>query len=123
MADKGPKQAYRKIIIRLRPDRLDEANLLQDYDFRSQKLESADHDYIRRCLLIGHLFVTNIEAFGGKALALSNNESNNTGKEHSDISTNKSNVSDPAPDAQVKEVVGSAIRNMSKLFSGSQKTS
>lgn len=130
---KKPKQGWRKIIFRFRPEQLDEANLLKDYDARSQLLGRPDHDYLRRLALIGHLFTTRLEASGLSGLALSTNESNNTGKEPASASTNESQqngdgdtgqVRTPAPVAQVEpgEVVGTAIRQMAGVFGGAGKS-
>lgn len=133
MADKSPspklKQTWRKITFRLRPEQMDEANVLQDYDARSKLLGRADHDYIRRLLLVGHLFVSKLEVSELQSLALSTNESNNTEKEHLTASNNESQQQEgkgPVTavafgEAEPGEVVGSAIRGMAGIFGPAKK--
>ncbi len=125
MADKSPKQNWRKIQFRLRPDQFDEANVLKDYDARSQLLGRADHDYIRRLLLIGHLFISKLDGTNTINLVLSSNESNNTEKELLASSDNVSNVKIQTQEpnlSEPKKSVGLAIRGMAGIFSGGKKT-
>lgn len=129
MADKSPspklKQTWRKITFRLRPEQMDEANVLQDYDARSKLLGRADHDYIRRLLLVGHLFVSKLEVSELQSLALSTNESNNTEKELLNSSDNISNTQVKCKDPNLSDpvvVVGAGIRGMAGIFSGAKKT-
>lgn len=121
------KQVNQRIVIRLRRNQLDESRVLDDYDERSKILGRADHDYIRQLILIGHLFVSKIGTdISGKtfeAVALSSNDSDNTGKERLPSSSpNESSAGTRAPEGagaakpEVEEVVGSAIRNMAGIF-------
>lgn len=122
------ERSYQRVQIRLRRDQLDEARVLDDYDERSKMLGRPDHDYLRHLLLIGHLFVSKFSGDSiGKdveAIALSTNESNNTGKEL--VKTSPSNESKTSSDVQSQEaapeiVVGSAIRQLAGIFGGKQK--
>ncbi len=120
----------RKILIRFRPKRVDEAMLLQDYDARCEQLGQADHEYLRTLLLIGHAVMRmaspDFVASFNNILASKTNESNNTAKEHKqDSSTNESKASElPVQidlNAQVKgagpmEIAGSAVRNMAAIL-------
>lgn len=132
-----PKQGWRKIIFRFRPEQMDEANLLKDYDARSQLLGRPDHDYLRRLALIGHMFTTRLEASALSGLALSTNESNNTEKQLVVASNNESQQAKAGEDGEIKVpvapaqvepepgvVVGLAIRQMAGVFgsAGSEKT-
>lgn len=121
-----------RIVVRLRRDQLDESRVLADYDARSNLLGRADHDYIRHLILVGHLFVSTMGSVVpgglGEHVALSTNESDNTGKERSSSSpSNESNDGSRAPDgageSKPGEVVGSAIRHMAGIFGGKSKTS
>lgn len=121
-----------RIVVRLRRDQLDESRVLADYEARSELLGRADHDYIRHLILIGHLFVSKIGSAvpgnSGEHVALSTNESDNTGKERApSIPSNESKADSKAPetagDPQPEEVVGSAIRQMAGIFGGKNKTS
>jgi len=128
----------RKILIRFRPKRLDEARLLKDYDERSEKLGQQDHEFLRTLMLIGHAFMqmANADFIGNikENVALKTNESNNTKKEHiQDLSTNESNNKDRANykeevDSVLKvveplEIAGSAVRNMAALLGHKQQES
>lgn len=116
-----------RIVIRLRRNQLDESRVLADYDERSKILGRADHDYLRQLILIGHLFVSTMGTeFSGKsveAVALSSNDSDNTGKERASFSSaNESRADTRAAEAagsvKSEEVVGSAIRRMAGIFGG-----
>lgn len=124
-------QVNQRIVVRLRRNQLDESRVLADYDERSKILGRADHDYIRQLILVGHLFVSKFGAdFSGVAaqtVALSTNESNNTGKELNPSSShNESDTQTRAPEgagsANQEVVVGTAIKRMAGIFgSGSGK--
>lgn len=123
----GEERAYQRIQIRLRRDQLDESRVLSDYEARSEILGKPDHDYLRHLILIGHLFVTQISSSNiGKAcegIALSTNESNNTGKElANDSNGNGSNASSEFPTevGSPEVVVGTAIRAMAGIFGGTK---
>lgn len=116
MEDKSPKQIWRKIQFRLRPNQLDEANMLKDYDARSQLLGRPDHDYIRRLLLIGHLFVSKLEESGATSLALSSNDVSRPAAVPRQIEA------EAVLESSSSEVVGSAIRSMAGIF-GDKKLS
>ncbi len=133
MTEKARSPKERKIVLRLRPSRLDEARVLQAYDERSEYLGNADHDYIRRLILIGYMiesaFGTGMFGQSRENIAGSTNESNNTRTD--DIVPSQANVSsydvaslvrvnDQAPP---KEVVGTAIRQLAGVFGGNFKAS
>lgn len=122
-----------RIVVRLRRDQLDEARVLEDYDKRSEMRGSADHDYIRLLILLGHSLMTmmssaGIASIGAQSVALSANESHNTGKEPKpDHSHNESHAVNGAlaenGKAEPAKVVGAAIRHMAGVFSGAVKAS
>lgn len=125
-------QVNQRIVIRLRRNQLDESRVLADYDERSKILGRADHDYIRQLILIGHLFVstigTEISGKSVEAVALSSNDSDNTGKERAPSSSpNESSATTRAPEGagsmNPEVAVGSAIRHMAGIFGGKGKTS
>lgn len=120
-----PKNLNQRIVIRLRPDQLDESRVLKDYEARSDLLGRGDHDYIRRLILIGHLFVSrmhpDISGNASGTIALSTNESNNTVKEQMVTSSNnESHVVSAVPaqneEAKPEEVVGLAVRHMAGIL-------
>ena len=121
-----------RVVIRLRRNQLDEARVLKEYEERSTFLGHADHDYIRHLILVGHLFVsmssTEMNGKNAEAIALSTNESNNTGKERESSSSSNQSRSDSTSQKESEatdagQVVGSAIRQMAAVFQGTNLSS
>lgn len=122
-----------KLVLRLSANQPDEARILADYASRSERLGRPDSEYLRRLALVGHALlsqiVPNLSGIAVEEVALSANESNNTGKEPLPLSSDNESKSDllgtpvladePAP----KEVVGTAIRHLAGVFKGNKETS
>lgn len=117
------KKDGQRIVIRLNPAQVDEAALLADYAGRSDKLGRQDHDYIRRLLLLGYLVERGLLAGNNEndrlGVALSTNESNNTGKEQQSVLDNVSHGATTIPAAvPPADVAGTAIKKMANVFKG-----
>ncbi|MCM3609249.1 hypothetical protein M4D49_27565 [Cupriavidus pauculus] len=81
----------RRFVLRLSLKRPEEAAVMGEYDRRSELLGKDDKEFLKSCLIAGYKVLTS-QAFDTQHLALSNNESNNTQKEHGGVLANESRV-------------------------------
>lgn len=116
-----------KLVLRLSASQPDEAQLLADYEKRSNRLGRPDSEYLRRLALIGHAFLSRIhpELSGDavESVALSTNDSNNTVKEPLTPSSNNESkailvASSHVGEQEPGEVVGLAIRQLAGVLKG-----
>lgn len=121
-----------KLVLRLSASQPDEARLLADYEKRSDRLGRPDSEYLRRLALVGHALLSRIHpdlsGTAAEAVALSTNESNNTGKEPLEPSSPNESKADLVALGQVgepkpEEVVGLAIRQLAGVLKGNTATS
>ncbi|CAG9170061.1 hypothetical protein [Cupriavidus pinatubonensis] len=81
----------RRFVLRLSLKRPEEAVVMDEYDRRSALLGKDDKEFLKSCLVAGYKVLVS-QAFDTHALALSNNESNNTQKEQGSVLANESLV-------------------------------
>lgn len=81
----------RRFVLRLSLKRPEEAAVMGEYDRRSELLGKDDKEFLKSCLIVGYKILS-AQASGTQHLALSNNESNNTQKEHDGVLANESRV-------------------------------
>lgn len=87
-AGRGRKKSRyeRRIQVRLSERKIDHQELLAEYDRRSKKLGKKDQDFLRLCMLSGYALIRGNRQSVSCDVALSDNESHNTEKQHSDVS-------------------------------------
>jgi len=96
----------RRFNLRLSLKRPEEKALMDEYDRRSELLGKDDKEFLKNCLVVGFRILVNEGVFNNN-VALSSNESNNTGKQQPDHTS--TNVSDDAASATLAASVTSPV--------------
>ncbi|KAG0189380.1 hypothetical protein DFQ28_003506 [Apophysomyces sp. BC1034] len=97
----------RRFLLRLSLKRPEEVAVMDEYDRRSYLLGKDDKEFLKACLIAGYKVLSGKEIFYDD-IELSDNESNNTKKEHQNRSRNESGEAEPVP--QPASVAAEAAR-------------
>lgn len=92
----------RRFLLRLSFKRPAELAVMDEFDRRSAELGKPDKEYLKLCLSVGNQILS-AKALGSVSVALSNNESNNTLKDETRVSSNESRVETTVVEQQAQE--------------------
>jgi len=97
----------RRFNLRLSLKRPEEKALMDEYDRRSELLGKDDKEFLKNCLVAGFRILVN-EGISNNHIALSSNESNNTGKQQTVAAS--ANVSSDAEPVRLTAPVSAPVQ-------------